>query len=64
MRMIVSALLLVLCCIIVQVNTILENSFCSLPSSDEVMIENIPRTFEFNVPYTGKEYFFLATNQR
>lgn len=48
------SVLLLLCCIIVQVNTIFENVICSLPSSDEIMIENIPKTFELNVPYTGK----------
>jgi hypothetical protein len=52
MRMIFSVLLF--CCIIVQVNTIVENVFCSLPSSDELMIQNVPITFELNVPYTGK----------
>jgi hypothetical protein len=45
---------LLLCCIIVQVNTILENVFCSLSSDDELMIQNIPIIFELNVPYTGK----------
>jgi hypothetical protein len=65
MRMIVSVLLLILCCTIVQVNTSLENIFCSLSSSNEIMIENVPKTFELNVPYTGKWCFsLLANNQR
>jgi hypothetical protein len=60
MRMIVSVLILMLCCTIVQVNTSLENIFCSLPSSNEVMIENVPKIFELNVPYRGKWMFFLC----
>ena len=53
MRMIFSVVLL-LSCTILQVNTILENIFCALPSSDGVMIANVPKTFELNIPYTGK----------
>jgi len=49
--------ILLLCSTIIQVNTILENIFCSLSSSDELMIQNIPTIFEFNVPYTGKWRF-------
>ncbi|CAF1574185.1 unnamed protein product [Rotaria magnacalcarata] len=37
---------------VLQVNTILDNVFCKLPSSDGLIIENIPTTFELNVPYT------------
>ena len=44
----------------VQVNTSSEKIFCSLPSSDDVMIENVPMIFEFNFPYTGKEWFFIS----
>jgi hypothetical protein len=49
--------ILLLCSTIIQVNTSLENSFCSLSSSDELMIQNIPTIFELNVPYTGKWRF-------
>lgn len=44
----------------VQVNTRSEKIFCSLPSSNEVMIENVPTIFEFNVPYTGKGQVFIC----
>ena len=49
--------ILLLCASVIQVNTILENVFCSLPSSDELMIKNIPTKFELNIPYTGKPLF-------
>ncbi|CAF3079098.1 unnamed protein product, partial [Rotaria sp. Silwood2] len=42
----------IFCCTVIQVNAILENVFCTLPSSDELIIQNIPTTFELNVPYT------------
>ncbi|CAF4678933.1 unnamed protein product [Rotaria sp. Silwood1] len=35
-----------------SVNSVLENVFCTLPSSIELIIQNIPTTFELNVPYT------------
>ncbi|CAF0744576.1 unnamed protein product [Adineta steineri] len=39
-------------CIIIPINTILENAFCSLSSSNELIIQNIPTIYELNVPYT------------
>jgi len=55
--------IVLLCSIIIQINTILENVFCSLSSSDELMIQNIPTTFELNVPYTGKWRFSSIINK-
>ena len=59
MRMIFGVFLL-LCSAFVQINASLENIFCSLPSSNEVMIENVPKIFELNVPYTGKGLVFIC----
>jgi hypothetical protein len=46
--------IILLCCTIVQANTILEDVSCSLSSSNGLTIQNIPTAFELNVPYTGK----------
>lgn len=47
--------LILLCCTFLPVNAILENVLCQLPTSDELIIQNLPTTFELNVPYTSKK---------
>ena len=49
--------LLLICSAILPVQSTLNQVLCSLPSSDQLLVGDVPSAFEFNSPYTGERPF-------
>jgi hypothetical protein len=54
-------LLLLICSGILPVQPTLSHVLCSLPSSDQLIVGDVPSTFEFNSPYTGERTFEIRS---